>query len=66
MCANIFDVSKFALENGEIKPRIKRAELQFNLDKLLEQYNEAVKLTRQAKICLKSSIHTKRIVCIKI
>lgn len=43
MCANIFDVSKFALENGEIKPRIKRAELQFNLDKLLEQYNEAVK-----------------------
>lgn len=43
MCANIFDVSKFALENGEIRPRIKRAELQFNLDKLLEQYNEAVK-----------------------
>ena len=43
MCANIFDVSKFALENGEIRPRIKRAELQFNLDKLLEQYKEAVK-----------------------
>lgn len=43
MCANIFDVSKFALKNGEIRPRIKRAELQFNLDKLLEQYNEAVK-----------------------
>lgn len=43
MCANIFDVSKFALENGEIRPRIKRTELQFNLDKLLEQYNEAVK-----------------------
>lgn len=43
MCANIFDVSKFALENVEIRPRIKRAELQFNLDKLLEQYNEAVK-----------------------
>lgn len=43
MCANIFDVSKFALENREIRPRIKRAELQFNLDKLLEQYNEAVK-----------------------
>ena len=43
MCANIFDVSKFALENGEIRPRVKRAELQFNLDKLLEQYNEAVK-----------------------
>lgn len=41
MCANIFDVS--TLENGEIRPRIKRAELQFNLDKLLEQYNEAVK-----------------------
>lgn len=43
MCANIFDVSKFALENGEIRPRVKRAELQFNLDKLIEQYNEAVK-----------------------
>lgn len=43
MCANIFDVSKFALENGEIRPRVKRAELQFNLDKLLEQYKEAVK-----------------------
>lgn len=43
MCANIFDVSKFALENGEVRPRVKRAELQFNLDKLLEQYNEAVK-----------------------
>lgn len=43
MCANIFDVSKFALKNGEIRQRIKRAELQFNLDKLLEQYNEAVK-----------------------
>lgn len=42
MCANIFDVSKFALENGEIRPRIKHAELQFNLDKLLEQYKEAV------------------------
>ena len=42
MCANIFDVSKFALENGEIRPRVKRAELQFNLDKLLEQYKEAV------------------------
>lgn len=43
MCANIFDVSKFALKNGEIRPRVKRAELQFNLDKLLEQYKEAVK-----------------------
>lgn len=43
ICANMFDVSKFSLENGEIRPRIKRAELQFNLDKLLEQYNEAVK-----------------------
>jgi len=43
MCANIFDVSKFALKNGEIRPRVKRAELQFNLDKMLEQYKEAVK-----------------------
>lgn len=42
MCANIFDVSKFALENGEIRPRVKHAELQFNLDKLMEQYKEAV------------------------
>lgn len=42
MCSNIFDVSKFALENGEIRPRIKHAELQFNLDKLMEQYKEAV------------------------
>ncbi len=42
MCSNIFDVSKFALENGEIRPRIKHAELQFNLDKLMEQYKEAM------------------------
>ena len=42
ICSNIFDVSKFALENGEIRPRIKHAELQFNLDKLMEQYKEAM------------------------
>lgn len=42
ICSNIFDVSKFALENGEIRPRIKHAELQFNIDRLLEQYKETV------------------------
>ena len=42
ICSNIFDVSKFALENGEIRPRIKHAELQFNIDRLLEQYKESV------------------------
>lgn len=42
MCSNIFDVSKFALENGEIRPRIKHAELQFNLDRLMEQYKESL------------------------
>lgn len=42
MCSNIFDVSKFALENGEIRPRIKHAELQFNLDRLMEQYRESL------------------------
>lgn len=42
ICSNIFDVSKFALENGEIRPRIKHAELQFNLDKLMKQYKEAM------------------------
>lgn len=42
ICSNIFDVSKFALENGEIRPRIKHAELQFNIDRLLEQYKESI------------------------
>ena len=42
MCSNIFDVSKFALKNGEIRPRIKHAELQFNLDRLMEQYRESL------------------------
>lgn len=42
MCSNIFDVSKFALKNGEIRPRIKHAELQFNLDRLMEQYKESL------------------------